>query len=50
MRASATGSRILADAGVDLIALEMITGVEHGEPALEAARVLAAYIRALSAE
>ena len=33
-----------------LIALEMIRGVEHGEPALEAARVLAAYIRALSAE
>ena len=29
---------ILADAGVDLIALEMITGVAHGEPALEAAR------------
>jgi S-methylmethionine-dependent homocysteine/selenocysteine methylase len=31
-------ARILADAGVDLIALEMISGVEHGEPALEAAR------------
>src|SRR5207244_2280037 len=29
---------ILAAAGVDLFALEMITGVEHGEPALEAAR------------
>jgi S-methylmethionine-dependent homocysteine/selenocysteine methylase len=29
---------IFAEAGVDLIALEMITGVGHGEPALEAAR------------
>ncbi len=29
---------ILADAGVDLLALEMITGIAHGEPALEAAR------------
>ena len=29
---------ILADAGVDLIALEMITAVDHGEAALEAAR------------
>ena len=31
-------ARILVDAGVDLIALEMITGIDHGEPALEAAR------------
>jgi len=31
-------ARILADAGVELIALEMITGIGHGGPALEAAR------------
>jgi len=31
-------ARLLADAGVDLIALEMISGPDHGEPALEAAR------------
>src|SRR5205823_49197 len=31
-------ARILADAGVELIALEMMTGADHGEPALEAAR------------
>ena len=29
---------ILADAGVDLIALEMMSALEHAEPALEAAR------------
>ena len=29
---------ILADAGVDLIALEMMSAVEHAEPALAAAR------------
>jgi S-methylmethionine-dependent homocysteine/selenocysteine methylase len=29
---------ILAAAGAELLALEMISGVEHGEPALEAAR------------
>ena len=31
-------ARLLADAGVDLIALEMISALDHGEPALEAAR------------
>jgi S-methylmethionine-dependent homocysteine/selenocysteine methylase len=31
-------ARLLAHAGVDLIALEMIAGVDHGEPALAAAR------------
>src|SRR5438552_9993972 len=31
-------ARLLADAGVDLIALEMISAPDHGEPALEAAR------------
>jgi S-methylmethionine-dependent homocysteine/selenocysteine methylase len=31
-------ARILADAGAELIALEMITGFEHGEAALAAAR------------
>ncbi len=31
-------ARILADTGVDLIALEMITAPDHGEAALEAAR------------
>ena len=31
-------ARILADAGVDLIALEMISAPDHGEVALEAAR------------
>src|SRR5437879_1222288 len=31
-------ARILADAGIDLIALEMISALDHGEAALEAAR------------
>jgi S-methylmethionine-dependent homocysteine/selenocysteine methylase len=31
-------ARILADAGADLIALEMISALDHGEAALEAAR------------
>ena len=31
-------ARLLADAGVDLIALEMMGGADHAEPALEAAR------------
>ena len=31
-------ARLVADAGVDLIALEMISALDHGEPALEAAR------------
>jgi homocysteine S-methyltransferase len=36
--AYAEQAALLADAGVDLIALEMITGVGHGAPALAAAR------------